>query len=61
MLTRSGRCVVSACVALDALDHDWPWRTAAVRKAKLQADECAAVMRRHSFVSFSLVLITGSI
>ena len=55
MLTPGESCVASACLALDALDHDWPWTTAEVRKTVSQADKCAAIMRGHSSVSFSPV------
>jgi hypothetical protein len=52
MLTHCESCIASACLALDALDHNWPWKTAEVRKAVSQADACAAVMNQHSSVSF---------
>ena len=54
--TRDGSCLASACLALDALDHNWPWKTAEVRKEVSQADKCAAIMRGHSSVSFSPAL-----
>jgi hypothetical protein len=56
MLTHCESCTASACLAFDALDHCWPWKTAVVRRTVSQADKCAAAMRRHSAVSFYPVL-----